>query len=55
MTDFMRMHEAVRVVFESIVAGTMPVDNFEARIAAECDAQGLAGHGYASKSLTEIL
>jgi hypothetical protein len=48
LTDFMRMHEAVRVVFESIVAGTMPLDNLEARIAAECDAQGLAGHGYAA-------
>ena len=48
MTDFMRMHEAVRVIFESIVAGTMPLDNLEARIAAECDAQGLVDLGYAA-------
>ena len=48
LTDFMRMHEAVRVIFESIVAGTMPLDNLEARIAAECDAQGLVDLGYAA-------
>jgi hypothetical protein len=46
LTDFMRMHEAVRVVFEAVVAGTLSLDNLDARIAAECDAQGLAGHGY---------
>jgi hypothetical protein len=48
LTDFMRMHEAVRTVFEGIVAGTIPVDNLEARIGTECDAQGLADHGYAT-------
>jgi hypothetical protein len=46
LTDFMRMHEAVRTVFEAIVAGAMPLDGLDARIRAECDAQGLAEHGY---------
>src|SRR5262252_2352384 len=49
LTDFMRMHEAVRTVFEAIVAGQIPLDKLEARVGAECDAQGLAGHGYAAE------
>jgi PD-(D/E)XK nuclease superfamily len=49
LTDFMRMHEAVRTVFEAIVAGQIPLDKLEARIGAECDAQGLGGHGYAAE------
>jgi hypothetical protein len=48
LTDFMRMHDAVRTVFEGIVAGTVQPDDLEARLATECDAQGLAGHGYAA-------
>jgi superfamily I DNA/RNA helicase len=49
LTDFMRMHEAVRTVFEAIIAGQIPLDGLEARIGAECDAQGLADHGYAAE------
>jgi superfamily I DNA/RNA helicase len=48
-TDFMRMHEAVRTVVQSIIEGRVPRGDLEARIAAACGAQELAGQGYAAE------
>jgi superfamily I DNA/RNA helicase len=49
MTPFMRMHEAVRTVFRSIVAAAVPIENdqeLDRRISDALAAMGLADHGY---------
>lgn len=45
LTAFMRMHDAVRVVFEGIVADGMPVEELETRVGAACKAEGLDDPG----------
>lgn len=48
-TDFMRLHEVVRSVFQAIIGGQISADDLDAQVSAACDAQGLAGHGYAAE------
>ncbi len=48
-TPFMQMHEAVRTVFQAIIAGEAGDASdaaIEAGVAAACAAQGLGDHGY---------
>ncbi|NVJ00808.1 UvrD-helicase domain-containing protein [Myxococcus sp. AM009] len=48
-TAFMQMHEAVRTVYQAVVAGNGPIPEereLERGVMAAFDAHGLAGHGY---------
>lgn len=49
-TAFMQMHEAVRAVFEAVIADDKPIsdERLELKVADACAAHGLAEHGYAS-------
>lgn len=49
-TAFMQMHEAVRAVFEAVIADDKPIsdEHLEAKVADACAAHGLAEHGYAN-------
>jgi hypothetical protein len=38
--DFMRLHEAVRSVFQAIIGGQISADDLDAQVGAACDAQG---------------
>jgi superfamily I DNA/RNA helicase len=48
MTDFMRMHEAVRVVSEAVIAGTVSDGDLEILVSQAFEAQGLAAHDHAA-------
>jgi hypothetical protein len=45
LTAFMRMHDAVRTVFEDIVAGGIEVEELDARVGTACKAEGLEEPG----------
>jgi superfamily I DNA/RNA helicase len=48
-TAFMQMHEAVRSVFQAVIAGDVAItssDDLEQRVEGALAAHGLAGHGY---------
>jgi hypothetical protein len=36
----MRLHEAVRSVFQAIIGGQISADDLDAQVGAACDAQG---------------
>jgi superfamily I DNA/RNA helicase len=48
MTDFMRMHEAVRVVSEGVIAATIADGDLEAYVSKAFEAQGLGSDGDAA-------
>jgi superfamily I DNA/RNA helicase len=48
MTDFMRMHEAVRVVSETVIAATVSDGDLEVLVSQAFEAQGLAEHDQAA-------
>jgi hypothetical protein len=48
MTDFMRMHEAVRVVSEAVIAATVSDGDLEILVSEAFEAQGLDGHDHAA-------
>lgn len=48
MTDFMRMHEAVRVVSETMIAATVSDRDLEVLVSQAFEAQGLAEHDQAA-------
>jgi hypothetical protein len=48
MTDFMRMHEAVRVVSETVIAATASDGDLEMLVSQAFETQGLAAHDHAA-------
>ncbi len=48
MTDFMRMHEAVRIVSDTVIAATVSDGDLEVLVSQAFEAQGLAEHDQAA-------